>query len=186
MSFSDRSRPFGISESNPLSDSCGIRIRSLILLMLRMEPQQTLKINSPKTVDLRLLYFPAGKEFPEKSNSPAYKAVGVSIEIHDESGNIVRASSKEAADFMSGERGIVFVYGRLKYSDFSGSHNVRFCNPLLIMKAGTSRQNTKNEDACGKYNHQDDQYTDMPKIASLAPVDAPVMNTVTYIKPKER
>lgn len=141
------------------------------------------KVNGYKLDHLSSRISPPNSEFPGKPESPEHKAFTLSEIVRDTKGNVVSVSSKEAQDFLGGVAGIVVFFGRITYSDFTGNHKVRFCDPVYIGNPGTSHKMGKIEAGCAKYNHQDDQYTAMPDVNSLPPMGTAKINPINCTKP---
>jgi hypothetical protein len=120
-------------------------------------------------------YMAGGVEFPGKSDDPRYRITDPLVAVHNAKGEPVKASSQEAKDFWAGGKNEVFIYGTLEYTDFSGDHMASFCIAESLILPGTMRLPTSGEATCAKYNHQYDQYTDMPKIETIPPT---VVNSI--------
>lgn len=131
-------------------------------------------------------FIPAGAELPGKPSDPTFKPIIESMKVRDEKDQIVPLSSHEAAEFLSGSPDyIAMVYGQVKYSDFSGIHKLRFCQPIYLMRFGTTHHLTKNEEICFKYNHEDDRYTGMPKIDTNPAANITDLPPINCVKPSE-
>jgi hypothetical protein len=130
---------------------------------------EVLKIKDRKTPpDWQALYFPAGTSFP---SAPATeRPITPFIPVVDNNGKSVPNNSDEVQKVLT-DSAIVAVIGDVTYEDFSGSHEVRFCNPLWEMQAGTFREagTRPNEKTCFDYNYRKDNYTFTAKPPSVSP-----------------
>jgi hypothetical protein len=161
------------------SAAIDLEVRSAAVLLQQGE------VFRPSTDQLKLIgqakYFPSGGESPEKpSQETPYRPSTLSIKVLDLKGQAVPAPSQVANKFMEpGGTATVFVYAHISYSDFSGIHKERFCQPLALMKTGTTHQRTPSELICAQYNQIEDQYSSKPtisvpaKVAPLPPVKCP-------------
>jgi hypothetical protein len=130
-------------------------------------------------------YIPGGSEFPEKPNNPTQKPITLEAQVRDIKGQIILVSDQEAKDFLTGGPEIVVFYGHIKYSDFSGVHRVRFCQPLYIMQPNSFHRVTQSELVCQKYDREDDQYNSTPKIAAFPPIDLSKIKPISCVEPEQ-
>ena len=108
------------------------------------------------------------------------------MKVWDAKDQAVPRSSQGAAEFLNRSPDyMVMVYGQLKYSDFSGWHELRFCEPVYSMRFGTTHHVTQNEKTCWNYTRQDNQYTAMPKIGTYSAVDINQVPPINCVKPSE-
>jgi len=147
--------------------------------------KDTLQITEKNFEGWKGKYFAAGDEFPGKASISEHKPMTAAVLVRDTKGAVVAVSSQGAKDFLSGGQEIVAVYGHLEYPDFSGIHKVRFCYPIFIVLAGTGHKISANEITCAKYNHQNDQYTAMPKINTPTPMSLDQIPPINCEKPRE-
>jgi hypothetical protein len=88
-------------------------------------------------------------------------------------GEPVPNPSPAASAFLNDATATVFVVGHMSYDDFAGRHYQRFCNPVSVMKGGTSRgPTTTNEYICAKYDKQKDEYSLKPQVPKLGTAPA--------------
>jgi hypothetical protein len=123
-------------------------------------------------------YLPAGIEYPTKPVGDKHHAVTQSVIVRDTKANIVPITDQAAQNFLSGADGgatVVFVFGRMKYSDFAGTHAVGFCTDLWVLTQGAIRSggSTENEKTCARYNSHRDEYTQFPNLSVVPSVMAP-------------
>jgi len=142
-------------------------------------------IGEKLTPVLTAKYIAAGDEVPGKPADPKYHSMTFSLPVKDAKGIEIPASSQIVSNFIAGDAGIVAVLGSMKYTDFSGAHTVRFCDPMYVMKSGTTHQQDQNEKLCAKYNQRDDRYTRMPSLPPLNSTDVGQMKPITCVKPKD-
>jgi hypothetical protein len=142
----------------------------------------SLHFDSRNMIHGRGKYMPAGAEYPGKPD-PGFRPLTPSVVVRDNAERVVPDTSQGAKDFFSGNREIVFIYGHLAYTDFFGTHRVKFCTPQYAVNPGTTHNLTKSERVCGAYNHQQDQYSQMPTIQPLPPVDTDRIEAIKCVAP---
>jgi hypothetical protein len=136
------------------------------------------------TPALTAKYIPAGAEIPDKPTDPRFHSMTFTLPVSDVKGNEIPASSNIVGNFIAGEPGMVAVLAIMKYSDFSGSHEVKFCSSMYVVKSGATHHQDQNEKLCAKYNQRDDRYTGLPSLPSVNS-DAEQIKPIPCVKPKD-
>jgi hypothetical protein len=112
------------------------------------------------------IYLAAGNSIP--GTPEIGRPVSLMVPVVDNKGNNVAKTSEKVQEVLTGSA-MIAVTGYVKYSDFSGTHNVRFCSPIWEMLPGTQLHGYRaNQTACAKYNRQKDEFalTASPPLAS--------------------
>jgi hypothetical protein len=134
-------------------------------------------------------YLSAGIEYPIKSPAgDQHHPLPPNVIVRDTKGRIIPIADQAAQDFLSGaDNGAtaVFIFGHMKYSDFAGTHTVRFCSDLWVLNNGATRgASTPNEKACARYSSQKDEYAQYPNVAILPSTPPPPSKQIDCVAPK--
>jgi hypothetical protein len=148
-----------------------------------LKPDEVLKNKDGKPVAdlLQAAYVPAGDSYP--GTPEIGRPITPLLQVSDSKGSIVTKNS-EGVQKVFNDSAIIAVIGHMSYSDFAGTHEVRFCTGLAQMQAGTMRKggSSANEKICAKYNQRRDHYTFMAKPA-MASSQVPLPN-ITCTAPR--
>ncbi|HEY1948892.1 MAG TPA: hypothetical protein VGG97_17930 [Bryobacteraceae bacterium] len=101
------------------------------------------------------------KESSTPVPTPGFKAAHLSIRVLDGT-NAPVIPSPIIQDFFAASSATIYFYGNVTYSDIFRKYTVKFCQPLYIMQAGTTRTPMESEKNCGRYNEEKSEYLTKP------------------------
>jgi hypothetical protein len=162
------------------SDAIDMRIWYKAVLL---PENDALRINNKHLQWLKANFFKAGAEEPMKPENPSERPLTRFAVIRNSKEEIVKASSPEAQDFLSHNgTEMIAVYGHMRYSDFSGTHTVQFCDSQYFTKSGEIHDPSNSEKVCSKYNQEGNQYA-LPKTDSST--NTLQIAPITCVKPPQ-